>query len=562
MPITPEQQIEYDRASQERDSLTNAFLAASEKSTKLLVVAGPGTGKTHLFASLLRKKGGSSLTLSFINALVNDLSLGLAGLSEVKTLHGLSTSILKKQFQIEIFPKLASIIRQDSIILHGKDINFDEIFQRNQRDKKEELDFYLQRKTYYGKYYGFQDVIFSTVEFLKTNRDQLPKYSQILVDEFQDFNIAEVALIDLLAEVNPILIAGDDDQSLYTDLKNADPVHIRDRHHDRRFGYHSLPLKYCSRCTRVIVDSTNDVIIAAQKVGLLKGRVKKAYEYFPSPSKDAESANNPFIIHTHQYQNQIAGFIQRQVAEIADETQKAFTVLVVMPPQFRNNALPQLAESLRRRGFRKVITPPKYEKEPNLLDGLRLLLDDKDSNLGWRVVAEMLLTPDEFGAMLQKSTTTQDPLRSLLSRDLVATTKSLLTTMRKVRDQKAATDDDLNLLFEKIGYVPHKIARERLLGELEDEDPEQTCPRSVREIPITITTIPSSKGLAGDYVFITHFDDRSYLEDPAQGPVDGDVYKFIVALTRGRKRVTLISLNANDPLFLSWLNGRHVRKVT
>ena len=44
--------------------------------------------------------------------------------------------------------------------------------------------------------------------------------------------------------------------------------------------------------------------------------------------------------------------------------------------------------------------------------------------------------------------------------------------------------------------------------------------RAIRQIPITLTTIPRSKGLSADYVFITHFDDQYFLRDSAVSDKD------------------------------------------
>ena len=60
-----------------------------------IVVAGPGTGKTYLFQNILDGKS-NTLTLTFVNELVDDLSLELFGLSEVRTLHGFALQQLKK----------------------------------------------------------------------------------------------------------------------------------------------------------------------------------------------------------------------------------------------------------------------------------------------------------------------------------------------------------------------------------------------------------------------------------------------------------------------------------
>ena len=81
---TTAQANKYAIAHQDRKTYVDAVVAAQTR--KKLVVAGPGTGKTYLFKDVLRGKR-NTLTLTFVNALVEDLSLELFGLSDVKTLH-------------------------------------------------------------------------------------------------------------------------------------------------------------------------------------------------------------------------------------------------------------------------------------------------------------------------------------------------------------------------------------------------------------------------------------------------------------------------------------------
>ena len=180
----------YEQSAAERDGHTKAVLSSASK--KIVVVAGPGTGKTTLFSKMLEGKNGDALTLTFINALVDDLSLGLYGMSDVKTLHGFSASFLKKTISAKVFPKLCAVIKEDAVILMGEDINFDELFQIGS-GKAEHFAFYKARKDFYGKYYGFADVVYALGQYLSANRHKIPAYKQIVVDEFQDFNQAEVA---------------------------------------------------------------------------------------------------------------------------------------------------------------------------------------------------------------------------------------------------------------------------------------------------------------------------------------------------------------------------------
>src|SRR6185503_18070562 len=114
---------------------------------------------------------------------------------------------------IRIFPRLSEVIKRDAKLLLGETIDFDAIFHARDEAHRA-VQFYIDRRNYYA-YFGYTDVILAAVRYFEKNIDRLPVYDQVLVDEFQDFNILEVSLIDLLARQSPILVAGDDDQALY-----------------------------------------------------------------------------------------------------------------------------------------------------------------------------------------------------------------------------------------------------------------------------------------------------------------------------------------------------------
>ena len=322
----------YATTSRERQEHANAILRST--SNKTIVVAGPGTGKTYLFKSILEGKQ-RTLTLSFVNSLVEDLSLELYGLSEVKTLHGFALSELKKATRksIKISPKLSEVVKEDAKILLNEEIDFDHIFH-NRDDGNELIAFYKMRKNYYG-YYGYSDIVFAAVRYFEENSKKIPVFGQVVVDEFQDFNTLEVSLIDLLATKSPILLAGDDDQALYESLKSASSRHIRQRYCDTASGYAPFVLPYCSRCTRVIVEATNDVITCATRDGYLTNRIPKPFRYFDDEKKDRVSEDNPQLISSQVYARQIPYFIYERIPEIAEEVRDKFSVLIISPTKIQ-----------------------------------------------------------------------------------------------------------------------------------------------------------------------------------------------------------------------------------
>jgi superfamily I DNA/RNA helicase len=559
-PMADSNQDQYTQAAQERERHTKAVLDCV--SDKIVVVAGPGTGKTWLFTELINKKAGKALTLTFINALVDDLSLGLFGLSEVRTLHSFSASILHGVNEAKIFPKLAEVIQTDAEILLGKSgLNFEAFFQKEEIDA-EYLEFYKKRKDYYGRYYGYSDVVFAVVQYFRAHPNKIPKYRQVLVDEFQDFNKIEVTLVDLLSQTSPTLIAGDDDQSLYINLKNANPAFIRQKHSDPASGYVSHPLAYCSRCTRVVVEAANDIVQNAKANGLLQDRIDKPYVYFPCESKDRESDANPHLIYTQRYQTEMPGLLLKEITKIAKIERKPFSVLVVVPPQLKAKTIPYLASALRKKGFRKIFQgTPATEKAPTMLDGLKLLIDDKDDPLGWRVVAECCLAPAELEEVIRKTEDGTHKIVELMPAAQRTRIRRLLANLRKAIEDKPLEVDELQELFGSLGYKPLDFATAALRDDFCDTlASEYECPRGVRDIPITITTVPSSKGLAGDYVFVTHFDDQYYSHDHKGTLADQDIFNFAVALTRARKRVYLVSSKDREPALLHLIHSDKVMR--
>ena len=134
--------------------------------------------------------------------------------------------------------------------------------------------------------------IYRVLRYYQSSESPLPSFSQIVVDEYQDFNLLEASFIDELAKSNCLLIVGDDDQAIYS-FKNASPDYIRAKYDDESFEKFELP--YCSRCTQVVIDAVNDVTRKAISIGGLRGRINKEYLCF-LPKKDVDSTNYPKII--------------------------------------------------------------------------------------------------------------------------------------------------------------------------------------------------------------------------------------------------------------------------
>ena len=525
------------------------------KSQKKIVVAGPGTGKTFLFKEILKGKK-NAITLTFVNSLVEDLSLDLCGLSEVKTLHGFSRSIIAAATgNVKVFPKLSKVIGEDAEILKGQKIYFDSLFH-NRDDQNEHLPFYKKRRVFYGQY-GFADIIYAAVLYLELKAEKTPTFDQVLIDEFQDFNRLEVSLIDLLASKSPILIAGDDDQSLYH-FKDASPSHIRQLYSNENKDFTSFNLPHCSRCTRVIVDAVNDIILAAELEGFLQGRINKPYIFFEDEKKEADCSRYPKLAHVTCFAKQAPYFIAKAIRGIAEERREKFSVLIIAPTRTRCR---NIAQALEVKGFENVqYVDAEKNDDPTLMDALMLLAEDPKCNLGWRIAAKLILSEVEFKELLEK-TNEQSPksICDLLDDKTIKKIKSLLNTFKKIAKGATPNPDRAAELLQELELDPQLLAREKLRKRIETAGSRGSDP-TTRNISIKITTIPSSKGLAEDYVFIADFDDRYFLEKNQQCS-DQKIFDFLVALTRARRKIFLMSSGQKEPKFLTWIAKERIEKV-
>ena len=543
----------YEKSNRERSEFVDKILVSG--STKKVVVAGPGTGKTFLFKELLKNKK-NALTLTFVNSLVEDLSLELNGMSEVKTLHGYARSILAKltASDINVFHKLSNIIKEDGKILLGQELDFDKLFhERN--DEDENLLFYKKRKDYY-KYYSFAAIIFAAVKYFEQNREKIPVYEQILIDEFQDFNPLEVSLIELLAEKSPILLAGDDDQALYS-FKSASTKFIRERNDGSVAGYESFTLPYCSRCTNVIVAAINDTLNTARTLGFLNGRVEKEYKYFDDEKKDKLCELHPKITYSQVFDRQIPWFIEKNIRELVQQEKNTFSVLIISPYKKQSHTI---ANSLIAKGFQNIDFVIKEEDEINILDGFKLLMENKNDILGWRIVSKFILSEEEFKSLIKDSDS--QPLKTI--KDLVPsnhrdTINKILKVLKYIKEDKFINKDDYDLAIALLGLSTYKIIKDYLFNQI-DKNTSRVGDPALRKIPVKLTTIQSSKGLAADIVFITHFDDRFFIKDSSA--TDQDICNFLVAMTRAKNKLFLISSLKEEPTFLKWIKDDRLEKIS
>jgi DNA helicase-2/ATP-dependent DNA helicase PcrA len=90
------------------------------------------------------------------------------------------------------------------------------------------------------------------------NHPDIPQFLHVLVDEYQDLNRADQALIDVLAANAAVTVIGDEDQSIYG-FRNAHPEGIVE-YAQTHAGTHDELLDECRRCPQRVVQIANALI--------------------------------------------------------------------------------------------------------------------------------------------------------------------------------------------------------------------------------------------------------------------------------------------------------------
>jgi len=401
----------------------------SSASRKKLVVAGPGTGKTYLFRKLLEQAHDGSrnkLALTFINNLKDDLAKDLSDLAQVFTFHGYCNFLLRRNESLRTgltehfhyYPALPSLVKRDYEIAHDVGAAPQFVLAMQRLEIGTETDFYIDRSNYYNAI-GFDDSVYRVFRRLDEHPGHLPRYDLVVVDEFQDFNALEAALIDVLAAHNPIVIAGDDDQALYAQLRGSSHEFIRGLH--RRGDYACFELPFCMRSPEVVIQAFDDVLQNAKKLGNLDGRIEKPYRYYP-PHKANDTKQYPRIrVFETSVQSLKANYIGRIIetlltnipaTEIRESHEKHFpTVLVIGPTHF----LRQISTHLEAKGWAASIRKDETVKVRRE-DGLRILSEENRSNLGWRIVLDTD-GPQVLQNTVTRSVSDKTPLVDLLPSD-------------------------------------------------------------------------------------------------------------------------------------------------
>lgn len=534
---------ELARLARARAEATERVVASDAR--RKLIIAGPGTGKTYTFKRALEAVGGGGLALTFIRNLVRDLEGELSELADVFTFHGFCKHLLHKigvegiSPTFDFYPPLLSLLAED-LQLRSRAAASREVIEERLQDLNP-ADGVIDEAIEVGNYYdaaSFTDVVYRVLRHLESNPEDTPVYPLVVVDEYQDFSRLETSFIAQLATKSPVLIAGDDDQALYT-FKHASAIYIRELASDP--GYERFELPFCSRCPEVIVEAVQRVIARARKQGNLVGRLERSYVCF-LPDKKADSERHPKIIHADcSVENARAPYVCRYVADqisqippedIRESHENKYpTVLVIGPGHF----VKRVHTFLKEGGYPNAQLRESSEMPIDVFHGYRRIARDQNSRLGWRILVHC--DPfDGYGNTVTKAVREGVDLIGVLPDDYRSRHLENAALVGRVMDGEELNDSERALLECALGRPVEEIQSALTVEERDAPPPEEEA-----EVPsIVCTTLVGAKGLSAGYVFIVGFNDGHFPQHP-EAITDEDVCKLIVGLSRTRKQCHLVS---------------------
>lgn len=512
----------------------------ASKARKKLVVAGPGAGKTTLFRKLLEGAPGTvdqRLVLTFITNLKADLEGSLGDLARVFTLHGYCQHLLHTSAGLRdgltanfrCYPGLVSLIKKDWLWLQDSKAPEFVKLMRELTLTAEQETFYFGRMNYYDAV-DFDDSVYRTHQRLVADATLIPDYELVLIDEFQDFNKMEAAVIDLLAEASSIVVAGDDDQALYSQLRGASWDHIRARY--RSGNYEIFELPFCMRCPEVVVEAVNDVIGSALAAKKLNGRLEKPYQYF-EPVKGEDSRRFPHIelVETSVQRNNanyMAKYIEECIKaipenewELAKEKGEPVALIIGSNP-YRRQVEDYLVEV-------ELVERKSDDEKSDREQALEILCLDPASNLGWRII---LSEGDER-----------------VAKEAV----------------KAAAEKNLRLAELIPGSLRKSVLKEveEFAAAKKQEQAGETSEESSADVKVT--SFEGCKGMSAQYVFLLGLQSGDMPRNAADVQ-DIEICRFLVGMTRTKKKCFILTTRRfgqdfkRPSEFLSWIKNERFAK--
>lgn len=557
----------------------NASEIARHSAAKFLIVSGPGTGKTHLFLERIdnwyqQDPNAKVVVTSFVRKLVADLQSDIDGDDKltdeqkgnitVSTLHKFARSIVEQNHGTREWPFKPHfrIIGQSWKEIVWGDVLafFPEIDQSAYTWKQFEEQLHNNdfeatgkwgniKETYFKlcQFYnaaGFADLILRAATALEENSD-LNENDHFVIDEYQDFNLSEEALINQLVN-NPkgLLVVGDDEQVLYEKLKSGKPTLIRALYSNTDYAKGMLP--FCGRSSYHITKSADHFIQQHRETDC----IEKIYLPLET-SGDAMKVQVIACATAPTAVDYVEKFVADHKSEIDErKTQlesgdKKDAYLLILTPAREVNFYGRSKEKIKAIAAEYQTETRAFSEDYYKLLSYYSLANNPQNNFTFRKVLHYEgISTARVHRLVESAMQSERDLCDLDEQEI-------RNAMEKANAIKAILDSE-SPITEKLDGITRLISisdRAKLQTDMEREainqeevarlEHEEEEEAELEEIEVKrmgaveLMTIVGSKGLSADHVIIVGFDNvnMSWVTKNA----------FYVAMTRARKSLHILT---------------------
>jgi DNA helicase-2/ATP-dependent DNA helicase PcrA len=603
-----------DYLQQLDDEQRTAVLKSAGRS---IIIAGPGSGKTRVITykllHLLKTgiKPSEILLVTFTRAAANEMidrarmltGIDLEGIT-AGTFHHICNLILRRYARkVGLFPNFTILDEEDSksLIKHVRTM----VLERTGEIKHFPSHGVLQKIFSYAtntmstlhsallkinpKYIDYEkiiediyreytiekrnqncvdydDLLVFAVQVLQDSDIRLResrKYKWILVDEFQDTNILQLNLIELLSSFHKnIVVVADDSQSIYS-FRGARYENVRD--FMKIDGTKLFKIQTNYRSVEPIVKLINATI---PKRSVPK--VLRAVKF---------SDQKPIVIKTSDRQEE-AAYVSKQILRLIEQGFDPEEIAVLYRSHSHSLEL-QIELSKQQIDF-KILSGIRFTETAHVKDIIAFLriIQNPREKISWIRVARLFpgigaktasnLAEHAYGAALQND------VSSILDgfsqkKGQILEIKKLLSEMQ----EESTVSDKISFLYESFyqqylqdNYPDYKerqqdIERlievalrynslEHFLSDLTvNEDVQNNVSKGQK---ITLTTVHQAKGLEWDVVFVISVNPGDFPSYYAlmENNIDEEERIFYVAITRPRKLLYLVTQQYPSSPYMYW----------
>ncbi len=415
----------------------------------------------------------------------------------------------------------------------------------------------------------YDDLLVYAIQLLENNQDVLmresSKYQWILVDEFQDTNILQLKLIELLSTVHKnVVVVADDSQSIYS-FRGARFENVNDFLKVKGTKLFKVQTNY--RSTEKIVKLVNSMIPEKSVPKVLKA-VK------PDGMK-------PKLVQVSDAQEE-AIFVTREILKLIEHGFEPSQIAVLY--RSHSHSLELQLELAKQKIDFKILSGLRFTETAHIKDVLAFLriLQNPKEKVSWIRIAKLFpgIGAKTASKLADHASTSEqtDPAKILEElgekKDSIAQMESIFESMQRQSriDTMISVLNDMFYSEYLLNNYPDHLERqqdinrlieiaaryrslERFLTDLtvsSDVNDDETTKNS-----LTLTTVHQAKGLEWEVVFVLSVNPGDFPSYYAimDNNIDEEERIFYVAITRAKQLLYIIRHGYSRFSSMYWLRG-------